>query len=386
MPEFLDFVFLFGYQKQAIDLYCSGFRHRTRLLSMNRGLEFLERNWSGYDFQVCYSLKSVEHSGIHSKSPWSIHQCALNHSFDTRRIRSTWVIIKGDSSVESRIQSVAKGCGPAGPPSYATIDRAFVASLAIHMLVCDWSAENWRWYTQALEARSEALTDATTFTNADVTMTITKDIDLFQAVDRTDTRMTHGPSSTAKSRISSLRNTLRGRSKASNGLNKINQKLRGSPQIYMNSSGNEQPRPPDMTRNPAETSTMPVDEFGQRVFSFKDLQHVHNIEEEANEAILILKLNANVIGQLKQFYCSIMESGELPYKIVNNCKGDMIQFRRHVDGVLQDFDLQILRVEALLLLLANRKTLVSVFQSRVLGLILTCCIAARATGNPERSS
>ena len=360
MPEFLDFVFLFGYQVQAQDLYCSGFHQRTHLTGIQKSLEVPERNWSGRDLQVCYSLKSVEHSGAQRDWPWSIRHCALHHSFDIVNVRSTWIIIKGDSSMEQRIQSAASNRGPGELSSFATVDRAFAASLATHLLVCDWSGENWRWYIKALEDRFEELTEATTFMNADAPVSPTKDTDLFSPIPRTDSQITQNSFLTAKSRISSFRDTLRGRIKTSDSIAMTNQKAEASPRIYTNSSGNEQPLPPGKKMDTSETSPTSVDEYGQRVFSFKDLQHVQNIEEMANEAVLVLRLNVNVIHQLKQYYISVQESQELPATIADRCKSDMMRFGRRIDGIVQNFELQILRVEALLRLLADRKTLASI--------------------------
>lgn len=360
MPEFLDFIFLFGYQIQAEDLYCSGFRHRTRLSSNEKGLVVPERAWSGRDFQVCYNLKTVEHSGAQSDWPWSIRQCALHHGFDTEKIRSTWIIIKGDNSMERRIQSAASHRGPAQLSSFATIDRAFAASLTTHLLVCEWSNENWRWYIKALEMRFEGLTEETTFMNADAPVSPTKDTDLFSPAPRSDTGLTHSSFLAAKSRVSSFRDTLRGRLKTSDSIAMTGQKADTSPRFYTNANGNEQPMPPGKKMESSETTTTPVDEFGQRIFSFKDLQHVQNIEEMANEAVLVLKLNINVVKQLKQYYVSVKKSHELPATIVDKCESDMVRFERRLDGIVQDFELQILRAEALLRLLADRKQLASI--------------------------
>ena len=363
MPEFLDFLFLFGKQAQAEDLYCSGFRQRTRLIGPERGLVVTERNWSGCDLQVCYSLKSVERSGAYLRWPWSIRHCAVQHGFDAEQIRSTWIIIKGDDSMERRIKSatsnsLARPRGPIDVAPFDTIDRAFAASLATHLIMCDWSTENWRWYIKFLEERFEELTEEATSTNADVPVSPMKASDGFMSIPRSDTEAT---SRTNKSRISVLAKPFN-RTKTNDSIAMSEAKKGPSLRLYTNASGNTQPLPPGKTLDIPQVPSSPPDKsdiYGQQIFSFKDLQDIHHIEEKANESMLVLKLNLNVISQLQEYYKSIMESHELSEIIREKCKGDMMRFKRRIDAIVRDVELQVLRVEALLHLLADRKTLVS---------------------------
>ena len=107
-----------------------------------------------------------------------------------------------------------------------------------------------------------------------------------------------------------------------------------------------------------QSPSVKLDKYGQRQFRFQDIQDVQDLEERANETVLVLKLNLNVISQLTKHYKSLTESGELPQIISRTSGGDMIRFNRRIDGITKDIELQILRVEALLRLLADRKTLV----------------------------
>ena len=273
MPEFLDFLFLFGEQEHAQGLYYSGFHQCTHLTGAEMGRRVDTRNWSGRDMQVCYCLKSVESSPSQEHWPWSIQNCAVHHSFDAGHVRSTWLIIKGDNLIEKRIKlATSEKEVSIGKSAFETIETAFGAALTTHLLIYDWSAENWHDLIKYLEERFEKIFG-----------------EIFEM-----------PSSESVKR----------------------------------------------------------DKYGQRVFSFQDLQNIQHLKERANETVLVLRLNLNVIVRLKQHYLSISECHELPENISRSCKWELIKFRRRIDGITTNLELQILRIEKLLCSLTDRNTLV----------------------------
>ena len=362
MPEFLDFLLLFGEQEHAQDLYYSGFYQRTRLAGMELGTKADTRNWSGRDLQVCYSLKSVERSPSQGHWPWSIRHCAVHHSFDAQNIRSTWLFIKGDNLIEERVKlATSEKESPIGKSAFETIEKAFGAALATHLILCGWSAENWRWYIKFLEERFEKLTGESITTNADVPVS---PISPVSRSDTTKLRRSDTPNTLQtqrSSRILSFPTSVRAQT----------QKFENRPmtppgrippiQIHENPSGKKQPMPPGWKGDIPQTPKSPSvkrDKYGQQIFSFEDLQDIQHLKEKANETVLVLRLNLNVIMQLKQYYVSIIESNELPEKISSNCKWEMINFGRRIDGITKTLELQILRVETLLQSLTDRKTLV----------------------------
>ena len=359
MPEFIDFLLLFGEQEHAQDLFHSGFHQRTRLTSWELSPKVPERNWSGRDLQLCYSLKSVEHSGSQADWPWSIRHCAVHHNFDVENVRSTWVMIKGDDSMKRRLQSATSDRGLPDMSSFGTIDRAFSASLATHLILCDWSAENWRWYIKFLEENFADLTDSAIVMNADVPVGLATDWDRYTVPLRANTQKTN---ITLLSRASTSFRSFISRTRTLNSIEMNATEPKPLVPMYKNSLGNMQPVPPGRKLNSSQglrSPTIKLDKFGQRQFRFQDIQEVQDLEERANETVLILKLNLNVISQLTNHYKSLLESNELPQMISRGCLGDMVRFNRRIDGITKDIELQILRVESLLRLLADRKTLVS---------------------------
>lgn len=358
MPEFLEYLFLFGKQIEAQDLYWSGFHQLTHLIGAKEGLELAERSWSGCGLQVCYNLKSVEHSGFQTEWPWSLRHCAIHHAFDAKNIRSTWIVIKGDHLIKKRIQSATRECGPAELSSFEMIDRAFAAALATHLVVCDWSAENWRWYIKFLEEKLEGLTRETISTNADVPVSPANYGDASPISSWSDTQKT-----CSTNRYQGFRFF---RSSHPQNQNAETDPLGMEMQQPLKNKANSidrpsQPLPPGQNSSTLRTTKLPsvgFDDYGQRQFSFRDLQEIQHIEEKANETTLILKLNISVISQLKKYYRSIIESQELPANISQKCDGDMIRFERHIDGIVNEILSQILRVEALHRRLIDRRTLV----------------------------
>ena len=359
MPEFLDFLLLFGGQEHAQDLYCSGFYQHTRLAGVESGPKAGTRNWSGRDMQLCYSLKSVEPSRSQAHWPWSIRHCAVHHSFDAENIRSTWLIIKGDNLIEERIKlATGEKEAPMGKPAFETIEQAFGAALTTHLILCDWSAENWRWYIKFLEERFEKLTGESITMNAGVLVSPGNGFET-KKLRRSDTPNTV---QTQRSRgILSFPASVRAQTQTfeNRPMTPIERDL--PLRILENPSGKKQPMPPGWKGDvPAAPSSPPVkrDKYGQQIFSFEDLQDVQHLKEKANETVLVLRLNLNVIMQLKQYYISVTKCKELPEKISGNCKWEMISFERRIDGITKNLELQILRVESLLCSLTDRKTLV----------------------------
>lgn len=359
MPEFLDFLLLFGEQEHAQDLYYSGFHQHTRLAGAEFGPKTDTRNWSGRDMQVCYSLKSVEPSPSQAHWPWSTRHCAVHHSFDAENIRSTWLIIKGDNLIEERIKlATSEKEASMGKPAFETIEQAFGAALNTHLILCDWSAENWRWYIKFLEERFEKLTGESITMNAGVLVSSANDFDT-KKLRRSDTPNTVQTQNSR--RIFSFPASVRAQTQTFEN-RPMTPTERDLPlRILKNPSGKKQPMPPGWKGDDPATPDSPSvkrDKYGQQIFSFEDLQDVQHLKEKANEAVLVLRLNLNVIMQLKQHYVSITKCKELPDKISGNCKWEMISFERRIDGITKNLELQILRVESLLCSLTDRKTLV----------------------------
>ncbi|KAI4161426.1 MAG: hypothetical protein LQ342_004829 [Letrouitia transgressa] len=357
IPEFLDFLFLFGRQEQAVDLYFSAFRQNSRLHTQEQGLTIPEWSWSGFELQLCYGLKSVEPSAGQTASSWSIRHYAIHHTFDIVYVRTSWILIKGNKDMESRIRAATNTCKPNEFSSFDKTDDAFVAALGVHLLLCAWSAENWRWYIKSLEQDLDRLTHGAMTKNADIPVNPRVGNDVIQSLTHRDTQRTQG---TQRNRTFSFPRTLsRSGTQASDTIT-----MTAIPQkaTFTTPHGKKQPLPPGMKGPALDGPEKPVrlNSLGQQEFFFSDLQDVYDLEEKANETVSILKLNLSVMTQLKEYYVNLFSTSSVHTKLDSlkeKCQYNLDHFRSRIDQTQSDLNFQILRVEALLRKLIERKAL-----------------------------
>ncbi|KAL8718574.1 MAG: hypothetical protein Q9225_004304 [Loekoesia sp. 1 TL-2023] len=348
MPEFVDFLFTFGEQHHAEDFYVSGFRQRNHLANppYNGPPNGDERK----RLEICYSLKSVEPSDT---DEWSIRHCAVHHMFDLTEIRASWILVKGDDLMKRRIESVTGNTSSHGASKYQNMDQAFEASFKTHLIFCDWSTEHWRWYINWLEEKFRIMTE----------MVFSAPINNvnFEMRSRTNTPMTEEKSKT--SIFSRTKTQLTDKW----SLNPTVMHQVSSPRTYTNpETGISQPLPPDEDENDDEfdlpkKTPEPNDNNSDnenREFSFGKLRKTHEITKKANEAMLVLKQNLLVLCQLKDYYMTISKRKAFPADIAENCKDAIDDFGLRIEGLKNDMQTQILRLETLLNLVEDRKTLV----------------------------
>lgn len=350
MPEFVDFLFPFGFRSYAEDFYFSGFRQRTQLAQHWRNTAPNPRPVHKR-FQVCYNLKSVEPS---DSDGWSIRHCAVHHSFDMQEVRASWIVVKGDELMKRRIESATSDRGPHEPSDFKSMDGAFMASLVTHMIFCAWSFENWRWYINFLEDKFQSMTRRTFSAPVHVPFLLPTATDQLPPKSRTNTQRTFSMFSRTATRMTekgSFKPALKHRPSA--------------PQTYENpDTGVSQPLPPDEDDDDdddkPEIPLTPNDvkvEDEKRDFSFGKLRKVHEIAEKANEAVLVLNQNITILTQLREYYRSLSKRKDFPKDLADNCKDTIDDFELRVDGLEHDMQMQISRLETLLRLLEDRKTL-----------------------------
>jgi hypothetical protein len=95
------------------------------------------------------------------------------------------------------------------------------------------------------------------------------------------------------------------------------------------------------------------------IFTFRNLQDIQDIEEKAQEAMLVLKLNTEVLEQLRMHYDDLTKHEEFPQEVRDDCKASLHHFCKGVVRVEKDLRMLQARSETLLHIVANRKTLVS---------------------------
>lgn len=154
MPEFLDFVSVFGFQDNFRNLRFSAFKQQFNYSSADRVLPIAQLGRSEQRYQICYNLRAV--GPMRNKGTqhvmYSVHQAAFHHQFDINTGRSLWITIKGDLDLKARVA--------AEKPSlcFGTPAQCFKSSLDIHLVHFRWAAEGWTRYLSWLEDRMD--TDA----------------------------------------------------------------------------------------------------------------------------------------------------------------------------------------------------------------------------------
>jgi hypothetical protein len=157
MPAYLDFLSVFGSQDNPRDLRYSGFREQTFITrgTVPRGPAVPVLGRSGRQYQLCYNLKAVASTSLPNtpvkNKTWSIRQAAFHHQFDVELGTSLWIVTKGNLQIRDRIEEMTGQKGRLEDRNVQTLHDCFKFSLKVHLLCCNWSTEEWRWYIQWLE-------------------------------------------------------------------------------------------------------------------------------------------------------------------------------------------------------------------------------------------
>lgn len=161
MPGYLDFLFTFGAKHDQRDFRFSAFREQTLLNSPARGPTVVGLGRSGRQIQLSFNLKGVscilESKEDMHRRQWSPREVAVHHQFDIELGTTLWIITKGNLELKERIQDMTGVDGRLEDRSFGTAEQCLVSSLAVHLLLCHWSREEWRWYILWLE---EVILDA----------------------------------------------------------------------------------------------------------------------------------------------------------------------------------------------------------------------------------
>lgn len=405
-PSFLDFVFPFGSQVGARDAYFSGLRDESRIAANDRFVEIPQLLRSGSDLRLCYNLRSVEPSESDPQLPWSIRQCAIYHSFDIQTGQALWVTVKGNELMKELVHDE----GMLAPLSQSkSRSELFSSTLDVHLMFCDWSSENWRWYVNDLEEKVRQLAPGAIAVPVDkprtpppvpinflrsprqrmdsFPSTIQSPTSPISPVSRSGTFSLGFPSRSStivekgitqlateescyskknwtnttltdakhlRRSLTSLYSTLNAFKSKEDWQESGSQSFPSLNETQPPSA--EKPSPPERPPNFAEGSS----DTAHDNFKFEDLQNAEYIEEKLQDALLHLRLNVGVLEELRQFYQNTSAYKEWPADIERNGTVQKAHFDKCVLGIIKDMRMLQSRIETLLQLLVNRKHLVSV--------------------------
>ena len=351
MPSFLDFVFSFGKQQHAEDFHFSGFRGESNLSSTSQNLRIPELGRSGMNLQLCYSLRSVE-PALHEPVPWSIRQTAFYHSFDMESGQASWIIIKGNDCMKNRVMLETQGPNAPDLRSFDTINQCYSSALRTHLLFCEWSAENWRWYINRLEEKVQDITRRT--------------LDKSIYAPGTSALAMGGSNRDSETSIKSVKRSwsFKAPSRALT-FERFHSPAEDKVMPLINES-NPKPngrRPPPVLPPGVKVDThgaandTATTQYQPEPFQFDEVRRIQLIEERANETLLVLKTNTTVQEELKHYYSSLARTNGFPQEIKQLCESDLADFCKRINSLQNGFRMQQARLETLLRLLADRKTL-----------------------------
>ncbi|KFA49870.1 hypothetical protein S40293_01224 [Stachybotrys chartarum IBT 40293] len=276
MPSFLEHVFTFCDRPHAHTQ--SSFRFHDWLrpegkASARKSLGRLE-----VQVQHCFNLVGLEYeeneSGVWD---YNVRQNAAYYSFDPSGGQSIWLLLKGNAAVRDRIKDAAQSQGTLSDNS--TLEASFVSALRTHLIIFEWCVANWTPYLCSLEKK---ITAAAANANHAPVETLVGDPEIKRAFSRKSTML----SEMNQRQDSGLNLQFPGRVRSF--VRQLGRQLPSGP----SPSGQKTPAGPPQKKN--KVSSVDFD----KEFRFKELQTMHNLATQLQDASLILEQDKTVIKDI----------------------------------------------------------------------------------------
>jgi hypothetical protein len=277
----------------------------------------------------------VERSNSVTTKPspsWAIRQLAVYHSFDVVSGQAFWLTCKGNSVNEEQFKDALTENEFLHSNNLQTVPEMFSASVDMLGLILDWCDDDWRYYINEIvdevsrkadKARTVAITDKPDFEKIKRLVIGSQDLPT-DPLPRTPT---------LESGIR-LRNLARA--------------------VSFNHRRQTQGSPHRFEDDIEKLETL-------KIFSFDELQTLQATLEKIQEALLILKLNNQVIMQIREHYQSLMNQYRIPEMecIQGHCKNAVLQYCRRSRDVEANITARQEQLTSLLLLVKESKDMVS---------------------------
>ena len=344
MPEILDFLFAFGRQLHLQDFHFSAFKQRSYYSKSRKSQSLPDLGRSDQVVEMCYNLKTIEKTtGIW---PWSPRQTLVYHSFDVGNGLSNWLIVKADSLMRSRFNSIRDSIHLDDRDLLKRRNQVFAWSLLLHRLVCEWCGENWRQYINYLE--DEFNKSSKSIVSEEVKRhpePVSKPLPVATI------------SALGADTLMPYRRRIRSAPRQALGMVPM---LANQAHWAAVADPEDPPAdPPELPPHIIAEKQSSSAERAQSEFTFPDLQRIQYIQEKVNESLLLLKSNLQILTSLKQFYISLMKAEDLPEALRENCQEVLAVFDERVAMVERELSMHVARVETLLQMIEARKNLVS---------------------------
>jgi len=251
----------------------------------------------------------------------------------------------------------------------------FSATLAVHLLMCSWATENWRWYIDDMENQLDILTGHVLSVQVDrrppsILPVVEREVlvaddtivgdasDIGNAQTKDGINIDQDKDGSHPREPGVIWRSIKG---IINVHSHLRRRRRNQP--TKDTDEEKHPEPPSQTKRkliPRELPPdMPQESTSEPTLTFSDLQRILYIEEKAQEARKVLHLNLQVLKDLREHYKDMASDARLPADINKNCQVDLFKFDRSVRSMEKDMQMSQSQLDSLLQLLANRKDLVS---------------------------
>jgi hypothetical protein len=163
MPNYLDFLGVFGKQERPRHIRFSSFREQD-LVSRNppASLDLPRFGRNGCQYQLCFNLKSV----ALFKGEWTVRQAATHHQFDFKNGNTLWIFAQGHWDLKDQINAMTDMWCPGDHGlQFNTTADCFRSTFTIHRLFFEWSNTNWGEYLASIEDDVETLVSFEVFAN-----------------------------------------------------------------------------------------------------------------------------------------------------------------------------------------------------------------------------
>ena len=379
MAQFLDVVLHFGTfpgLNVPTSFHHCVFRHE-RFFAPNDASRFCipQLGRSGMEIKHCYNLWAVEKSdSTHGKrAPWEIRQAGLYHSLDVSNGKATWVHIKANKELENRITEAYRSPGFLEADNLQTPQGSFSATLMTHLIVFEWCGENWRQYLNHWECESEKI--LTTIKNAPIhkveKMLVDVNSNINDIMGSPAQQLSNAPTAhigTISSRLTSWKSptsaTFMSKSSTllqSSFVEKYGKRGLGESSQPAASKSTEQnfspPQSPITTNGQTNQEKDPFQIFDE--FKYKDLQHLHYISSKLHEADMIMKLDADILLAVVEYFKNFVNDSRTPLSLKSDSQEALLRFVQRTDSIVRDFEAERRRISTLITLLNDGKALVS---------------------------
>lgn len=379
MPRFLDLAFTFGEQVAEKDFHYTAFNAENFLDASEAKKHCIPRlGRSGREIRHCFNLWSVEESET-SPYGWAIRQTASCHSFDVCTGRNVWINMKGNELMQERITQALGSSSHLQPVSLKTTSGSFSASLLTLLIVLEWSGENWKSLVNKLEKElSDILMKAKNapFKKIEEALSLDPDTLLQQLTAteatagnlprRTDSGIHVKPpprTDTIRSAWSSVspKRILSGFSRASTS---VDTEKQNSPVLTQTKTPPEPLKPllksPTLQETQFTSGAIHQSKFSVlQEFTVAGLQNLTTIASKIHELKLVMKLNAEVINEIMDYYKTLVEGDDFPADIKKSCKADLNDFFRRARAVIRGLEMEQSRSATLMRMFEDGKSLVS---------------------------